>query len=171
MSEIIKNLLSPEKLAHWIEIGTALLIITVICLTLLGATAIAFKRLKRNTTHASSLTALSLTQSIINYALVLITLIASLQAVGINASALIASVGVIGFAISFGAQNLIRDFISGLFILFENQFVEGERVEIAGQSGRVVKMGLRTTVVTSDDGALHIIPNGSITIVTNFSRK
>ena len=171
MNEAIQNLLTPEKLSHWIEVGTALLIIIIICLALLGVAAIAFKRLKRNTTNASSLTALSLSQSIINYTLVLLTLIAVLQAVGINASALIASVGVIGFAVSFGAQNLIRDFISGLFILFENQFVVGERVDIAGQTGRVVKMGLRTTTLESDDNALHIIPNGSITIVINFSRK
>lgn len=79
-------------------------------------------------------------------------------------------VSVAGVAIGFGAQNLVKDIISGFFILFEDQFSVGDYVEIEGKSGVVEALALRITKLRDFSGDLHIIPNGSITKVTNKSR-
>jgi len=83
---------------------------------------------------------------------------------------LLAGVGVAGLAISFGAQSLVKDVISGFFILLENQFAVGDIVEINGVSGVVERMTLRVVMVRDVRGALHVIPNGTITLVSNKSR-
>jgi small conductance mechanosensitive channel len=83
--------------------------------------------------------------------------------------AILAGAGVVGLAIGFGAQNLVRDIITGFFIIFENQFSVGDYVRIIGFEGTVEEIGLRTTKIKSWTGELHILPNSSITEVTNFS--
>jgi len=93
-----------------------------------------------------------------------------LSELGINITPLLAGAGVLGVAIGFGAQNLIRDFLSGLFIFLEDQFNQGDVVEIAGRSGVVEEINLRRTVLRDLDGILHIIPNGEITISSNYTR-
>jgi small-conductance mechanosensitive channel len=75
-----------------------------------------------------------------------------------------------GIAISFGAQSLVRDFFTGLFLLVENQISEGDVVEVAGKSGYVEEITLRHIRVRDYDGSVHVIPNGIITTVTNKSR-
>jgi moderate conductance mechanosensitive channel len=82
---------------------------------------------------------------------------------------ILAGAGVLGLAIGFGAQNLVRDIITGFFIIFENQFSVGDTVRIASFEGTVEEIGLRTTKIKSWTGELHILPNSSITEVTNFS--
>lgn len=84
---------------------------------------------------------------------------------------LIASAGVAGLAISFGAQNLIRDVISGFFILLENQFKVGDVIRAAGVFGVVEDMNLRVTVLRDTDGAAHFIPNGEIKLVSNLAKE
>jgi len=83
---------------------------------------------------------------------------------------LLASVGVAGLAISFGAQSLVKDVISGFFILMENQFAVGDIIEIEGVSGSVERMTLRVVMIRDANGVLHIIPNGSIPRVANKTR-
>jgi small conductance mechanosensitive channel len=83
---------------------------------------------------------------------------------------LLASVGVAGLAISFGAQSLVKDVISGFFILMENQFAVGDVIEIEGVSGSVERMTLRVVMIRDGNGVLHIIPNGSIPRVANKTR-
>jgi len=82
----------------------------------------------------------------------------------------LASAGVVGLAVGFGAQNLVRDVITGFFILLENQFAVGEYITTAGLSGVVEEMGLRVTKLRDFGGELHIIPNGQIQQVTNLNR-
>ncbi|CDF58985.1 mechanosensitive ion channel family protein [Thermobrachium celere] len=82
----------------------------------------------------------------------------------------IAVTGVAGVAIGFGAQNLVKDIISGVFILFEDQFAVGDYVVIDGLSGFVEAIGIRVTKLRDFSGDLHIIPNGTISKVTNKSR-
>ena len=94
-----------------------------------------------------------------------------LQEMGFNIAPLIASAGIVGLAIGFGAQTLVKDVIAGAFILIENQFDEDDEVEISGKRGTVVKITLRTVTIKDKEGAAHIIPNGSITIVSNFSKN
>ena len=85
----------------------------------------------------------------------------------INIGPLLAGAGILGLAISFGAQSLVKDVISGFFILFENQFALGDVIEAAGKSGVVERMTLRVVVLRDLDGSLHIIPNGEIKTVSN----
>ena len=83
---------------------------------------------------------------------------------------LLAGVGILSLAVSFGAQSLVKDFISGFFILFENQFVVGDVVQIGDKTGAVERMTLRVVALRDARGVLHTIPNGSITIVSNQTR-
>jgi len=89
---------------------------------------------------------------------------------GINMGPLLASAGVVGLAIGFGAQTLVRDFINGFFILVENQYDIGDTVKIAGVQGAVEAMTLRRTVLRDDSGALHTVPSSQITVVSNLTR-
>lgn len=84
---------------------------------------------------------------------------------------LLASVGFMGLALGLGAQTLVQDVISGLFILLENQYMVGDTVQIGGLSGTVEEMTLRATIIRDVLGGLHIVPNGEIRIVTNKSRQ
>lgn len=97
------------------------------------------------------------------------TLLTILGEMNINIAPLIASVGVAGLALGLGAQTLVRDAISGLFILIEDQFSVGDAVKLVGISGTVEHLGLRTTQLRDLNGTLHIIPNGDIRIVSNYT--
>lgn len=101
---------------------------------------------------------------------VLVALITILPELGIDPTALLAGAGLLGLAISFGAQSLVKDVISGLFILAENQYSRGVTISIAGVGGRVEDVSPRRTLLRDADGNVHIIPNGQITIVTNMTR-
>lgn len=83
---------------------------------------------------------------------------------------LLAGVGILSLTISFGAQSLVKDFIAGFFILFENQFVVGDVIQIGEKTGTVERMTLRIVTLRDLQGAIHIIPNGSIAMVSNLTR-
>jgi small conductance mechanosensitive channel len=93
-----------------------------------------------------------------------------LPLLGIDMKPLLASAGIAGLAIGFGAQALVHDVINGFFILIEEQYHLGDVVRISGVAGTVEEMTLRRTVLRGDDGALHSIPNSQITIVSNLTR-
>ena len=82
-------------------------------------------------------------------------------------SPLFASAGIIGVALGFGAQSLVRDFLSGIFIITENQYRVGDIVDIMGASGTVERVGTRSTIIRDSDGNVHYIPNGTIQHVIN----
>lgn len=92
-----------------------------------------------------------------------------LTEVGVNVAPVIASAGIVGLAIGFGAQTLVKDAIAGLFLLLENHYDMGDRVKLNNVEGTVIGVSLRRTTLQSDDGAVHTIPNGSITLTTNIS--
>jgi small conductance mechanosensitive channel len=93
-----------------------------------------------------------------------------LPVLGINMGPLLASAGVAGLAIGFGAQTLVHDVINGFFILMENQYDVGDVVRIGGVAGAVESMTLRRTTLRDETGAVHIIPNSEIKIVSNLTR-
>src|SRR5215469_8308080 len=93
-----------------------------------------------------------------------------LSLLGLNLGPMLASAGIAGLAIGFGAQTLVHDFINGFFILLENQYDIGDVVRIAGVKGTVETMSLRNTVLRDEDGTVHIVPNSSIQIVSNTTR-
>jgi len=93
-----------------------------------------------------------------------------LSDIGLNIAPMIAGVGVVGIAIGFGAQSLVKDIISGLFILLENQYRKGDVVKIADTSGLVEDINLRRTLLRDLDGIVHSVPNGEIAVSSNFTR-
>lgn len=94
-----------------------------------------------------------------------------LTELGVTITPVLASVGFVGLALGLGAQTLVGDIISGLFILIENQYMVGDIVEINGVAGSVEEMNLRATMVRDLYGTLHIVPNGEIRVVANKSRE
>ena len=88
---------------------------------------------------------------------------------GVNTAPILASAGVLGVALGFGAQKLINDLVSGVFIIVENQYRVGDFVELEGVSGTVEDITIRTTVLRDLNGAVHHVPNGSIVVSTNKS--
>ncbi|HWG87212.1 MAG TPA: mechanosensitive ion channel family protein [Candidatus Acidoferrales bacterium] len=93
-----------------------------------------------------------------------------LDAFNFNIAPLLASAGIAGLAIGFGAQTLVKDVINGFFILAENQFEVGDTIKASGVSGTVEEITMRRTVLRDSDGTLHIVPNGSIQLVSNMTR-
>lgn len=92
-----------------------------------------------------------------------------LREVGVDIAPLLAGVGIAGLAIGFGAQTLVKDFITGFFILMENQYRVGDVVKIGDHAGLVEKIKLRTTVLRDLEGIVHIIPNGEVQSVRNMT--
>jgi small conductance mechanosensitive channel len=88
----------------------------------------------------------------------------------IDIGPILAGAGILGLAVSFGAQSLVKDVISGFFILFENQFAIGDVIEVAGKSGLVEKMTLRVVQLRDGEGIMHVVPNGEIKVVSNKTR-
>lgn len=109
-------------------------------------------------------------KNIIKYTLYFIGIIMILDVFNVNTTSIIATAGIGGLAIGFGAQSLVKDVITGFFILAEDQYAVGDYVKIDSYEGIVEEMGLRVTKLRDFSGDLHIIPNGMIQIVTNKSR-
>jgi moderate conductance mechanosensitive channel len=122
-----------------------------------------------NTSDRREETLSRLLDNVLSYVVYFIAFMMILSVLGIDVKALIAGAGVVGLAVGFGAQSLVKDIISGFFIIFEDQFSVGDHVRIGQYEGNVETIGLRTTKIKSWTGELHILPNGSIIEVTNFS--
>lgn len=114
-------------------------------------------------------TLIKLLENIITYVVNFISLIMILEICGLDVKALLAGAGIIGLAVGFGAQSLVKDIITGFFIIFEDHFSVGDYIKINTFEGEVLEIGLRTTKIKSSIGELHLIPNGSILQVTNYS--
>ena len=111
-------------------------------------------------------------ESTLRVIIVLVAVISILQAIGINATTLLAGVSVFGLAVGFGAQSLIKDVFNGFFILLEDQYGVGDVITVNGGplGGGVEKLNLRVTALRALDGTVHIIPNGQINTVSVSSK-
>lgn len=109
-------------------------------------------------------------KKIVKYLLVFIGLMISLETFEIDTKSIIATAGIGGLAIGFGAQSLVKDLITGFFIIMEDQYSVQDFVQIGKFEGHVEELGLRVTKLRDFSGELHIIPNGKIDIVTNKTR-
>lgn len=106
-----------------------------------------------------------------NVVIYVVILLMTLSLLGIDIRPVLAGAGVIGLAIGFGAQSLVKDFVSGLFILIENQYGIGDKVKIGSFEGRVVRITMRSTVLKDDEGKTFHISNGLIKDVINLSQN
>src|SRR5207244_12006129 len=104
------------------------------------------------------------------FVIIFVACLEILSLLGINLGPLLASAGIAGLAIGFGAQTLVKDVINGFFILLENQYDIGDNIRVAGVKGTVEAMNMRSTVLRDEDGTVHIIPNSEINIVSNATR-
>jgi small conductance mechanosensitive channel len=100
----------------------------------------------------------------------LITVMLVLSELGVSIAPILASAGIVGLAIGFGAQSLVKDYFTGFFLLLENQVHQGDVVEVAGLGGLVEEVTLRYIRLRDYEGSVHFIPNGAVTTVTNRSR-
>lgn len=103
--------------------------------------------------------------------ILIIAIFMILSEFGVNIGPLIAGFGIVGVAVGFGAQYLIRDLIAGLFIIMENQYNVGDVVKIGNISGLVEEINLRRTVLRDMDGIVHFIPNGESGVISNFTKE
>lgn len=172
----LKEILLNEK--TWLELGTHILkIIFIIALALIVVTVgksiirrlFTFKiNTKIRPSERREKTLLKLLENTLSYVVYFSAILAILSEY-MDISGLLASAGVLGLAVGFGAQSLVKDVISGFFIVFEDQFSVGDYVQIGAALGTVMEIGLRTTKVAAYGGEVHIIPNGNITEVVNYS--
>ncbi|WP_019243389.1 MULTISPECIES: mechanosensitive ion channel family protein [Bacillus] len=121
------------------------------------------------TSERREITMARLLKSVLSYCIYFIALMTILDSLGIPVKGLIAGAGVLGLAVGFGAQSLVKDIITGFFIIFEDQFAVGDYVRIGTVEGTVEEIGLRTSKIKGISGELNVIPNGNILEVTNFS--
>ena len=119
---------------------------------------------KRSNTLSSVLIKTSLT------IIVIFALFTILPEFGINITAMLAGLGVIGIAVGFGAQTLIKDYLSGLFIILEDPYDVGDVVRVGGIAGLVEEIGLRRTILRDLDGIVHSVPNSEIKTASNFTK-
>jgi moderate conductance mechanosensitive channel len=163
----------------WITIGTGIIKIIIVVavaniIIRIGKVTIhnIFKIRDRSplrTSERREETLSKLLDNVLSYVIYFIAFMMILSVLGIDVKALLAGAGIVGLAIGFGAQSLVKDILSGFFIIFEDQFSVGDHIRVGQFEGDVEAIGLRTTKIKSWTGELHILPNGSINQVTNFS--
>jgi small conductance mechanosensitive channel len=115
------------------------------------------------------MTLLLLIRNAVKYAIIFVAGVTIVQAFGVDLTALLAGVGILGLAVGFGSQNLVRDVVTGFFIIMEGQYAVGDSVEINGLFGVVEQVGLRITKIRDADGQLRFIPNGSVTRANTYT--
>jgi small-conductance mechanosensitive channel len=116
-------------------------------------------------------TAANLVRSIGRVVLTVVAVLMVLNQLDFNISPLLASAGVVGLAVSFGSQSLVRDYVTGFFLQLEHQFALGDVIRVGSAEGTVETITLRLVYLRDGTGAVHIIPNGTITQVTNLTRS
>ena len=163
INSAIGNLIvSAISIALWIIVGFILSFIV---------RKIIKRFLKLSKDNARSITIGKLLNNIFKYVIWFIIVISILSELNVEIAPIIAAAGVLGLAVGFGAQEIVKDFISGFFIIFEGSFNVGEIIEVDGFKGTVLTLGLRTTTIENWKGEVRIINNGDISSVINFSRN
>lgn len=180
--EIYQELTSPEL---WINIGTSVLVSVILLIAGYILTKIAnrlidnfFKYKSKSRLKGSdkrNQTLINVLQNGVTIFIWFFVVVAVLESFNIPVATLLAGAGVVGLAIGFGAQSLVKDMITGFFIILENQFDKGDfvRVNTSGTTvaeGEVLSLGLRSSRIQGYEGELYMIPNGTINEVVNFSR-
>lgn len=182
--ESVRGLLIERllRLDNWLlDYGVAAIVVTVVTIFLMRFASALIETLfnvyqARVATDASehlrrrAQTLSTILRGMAQTVIVFVGLMVALQQAGLNITPILASAGIVGIAVGFGAQSLVKDFFSGLMILLEDQFSVGDSIKIGDVSGTVEALTLRSTRVRSIDGALTIFPNGSISTVSNLSK-
>lgn len=167
---------SLEFLRHDVPRLVFILIVYAALIWILRMVTRRIRRLSKKEGLPSGLRAqqLATMASVVNgtgtFVFIFLGLIQILGVLQINVGPLLASAGIVGLAVGFGAQTLVHDVINGFLVLLENQYDVGDGVKISGVQGTVEKMTLRRTVLRDADGTVHTVPNSEIKIVSNMTR-
>ncbi|NME82144.1 mechanosensitive ion channel family protein [Clostridium sp. SM-530-WT-3G] len=162
-NKIVENILNnSDKLI-------AIILIFIVVYIIRTVTTIIFKFIHFENRHKETLKVLL--ESVIGYGAVLVGIIVSLSILGVNMTALFASVGLVSLIVGFSAQHIIYDIIAGIFLIFEGQLNVGDIVTINGFRGTVAKIGIRTTQLLDVGGNIQIVNNSDINNVQNLSRR
>ena len=170
--DLLIDISLPEVIANIVVIA-----ITIVVWIFIGIISqfiikhLLFKVLKLKEKGPRAITIGKLTSNISKYFIWFIIGMGILNEMEIDVTPFIASAGVIGLAIGFGAQEIVRDFISGFFIIFEESFNIDDVIEIDGFKGNVLSLGLRTTRIMNWKGEIKILNNGDIRSVINYSKS
>lgn len=172
--QLRESYFAPEKLALYAGKALQIVLIVLIAGFLAWLAGRILTRILRGESRLAerhgARTVIALLRSITRYAVFFVAAIMILRVLGVDFSAILAGAGVIGLAVGFGAQALVRDFLAGLFLLFEDSVNVGDFITAGGISGTVEMMGLRRTEVRAFDGTLYTIPNGELATFGNKSR-
>lgn len=168
-----------HKVGDWLlTSGLHIILIMILMIVALKATNITTKRfIAILTKHKDELefqkrsnTLASIVRYTLTVVIYIVALMTTLNEFGIEIGPILAAAGIVGLAIGFGAQSLVKDVISGFFILLEDQIRVGDVVQIAGKGGLVEKINLKTTIMRDLAGNVHYVPNGHIDVVTNMTK-
>lgn len=158
---LVAIIMGAVAILFWVIIGKFAIIIVK---------KIMYKVLRVKTKGARALTVAKLVSDIVKYVVWFVVVIMILIDLNVNITPFLASAGVVGLAIGFGAQEIVKDFLSGFFIIFEGSFNVDDVIEVDGFKGKVLEMGLRTTIIQNWKGEQKIINNGDINSLINFSK-
>ncbi|HUA82983.1 MAG TPA: mechanosensitive ion channel family protein [Bryobacteraceae bacterium] len=176
----------PDLLLEWAERGVRVLVILVLAWVFTRVTRRLLSEFRTYTlrvidrrhdgastqeTEKRATTLISVLSKVSSLLIWLIALVMALSEMNFQIEPLLAGLGVAGIAVGFGAQTLIKDWLGGLFILLEDQLRIGDGVVINGISGSVEEINLRTTILRGENGAVHVIANGSINTLSNLTRE
>lgn len=183
LGQILRQFDIPDYLQVWLEPAIRLLLVLVIWYLLHKLVSLLVRRLETRLLNTTDLktesqfdarkrvgTLVSLLKQVINIFLFVILALVLLMQLGVQVGPLIAGAGIIGVAVGFGAQYLVRDIITGFFMVLENQIRVGDVVTINGTAGLVEVLSLRTIVLRDGTGTVHVFPHGTVTTLSNSTR-
>jgi small conductance mechanosensitive channel len=170
-----------SQLSEWsYKKGLPLLATVVLCYALIRITGLLVTRFEHELNRGTSLDALerakrartlgSVINKVVTIALSAVALLMVLTAFGLNIAPVLTGAGIVGLAVGFGAQTLVRDVISGFFLILEDQVRVGDVAAINGTGGLVEAINLRTIVLRDGEGTVHVFPNGAIQTLANRSK-
>jgi small-conductance mechanosensitive channel len=182
MSVDWKHLIDVQKVMQWVLTDGARIVFLVVGgYVAIRILSLSLRRIRKffedddpTTQSEREKRAETLTRVINNVLLIVVWAIVGmmiLRQLGVDIGPILAGAGIIGVAVGFGAQSLVKDFLAGIFIMIENQFRVGDVIQAAGQGGIVEKITLRTTTIRDLSGNVHVIPNGQIAVVTNMTKE
>jgi len=177
MERLLHSLAAKYPLEELVKRGVGIAFIIIVSWlayvllrrALMGAMHAASGRVEDPSRRQRITTLILLFGSILKYAVIFVAALMILRdQLGLNTTPILAGAGVVGLAVGFGAQNLVRDVVSGFFIIMEGQYSVGDLVEINGVFGRVEEVGLRMTKLKDASGEIRYFPNGSIAAANNY---
>jgi moderate conductance mechanosensitive channel len=176
--------IGSEEVNNWLTThGPKIGVLTVVTVTFLMLAVLVIPKIIDRAVHNAkseqteqemrkrSDTLVSVIAATLQIVIIFMYVIMLLTEMNINVTAVLTGAGVLGLAVGFGAQSLVKDVIAGLFVILENQYRKGDWVKIADASGVVEEINLRRTILRDMDGITHVVPNGEIRVSSNYTKQ